>query len=165
MYVGKLFYNRPGEIKAKDDNWLGTFQLLSQLSKLIISVPIDLLQTSDNSATILELIDINEKGLLNRCLFVMPPEQSVLLKRPKIITEGILSGRRIWTTHEFTISTLWESTRSKLTEVGIQLPAFTDTKNSVKLFTIRGGKTKMLDLTASELDDLCNHLPSLGVSL
>ena len=161
-YAGRLFYSRPGEITASDENWFDTFRMLSQHATLIVSVPIDVSLSPEESATILELLELSRSGLLQRCVFVMPPEQSVLLMRPTDETEGSRGTGRRWSPREFKLSVLWESSRAKLSKGGIELPAFRDTKDGATLFVLNGG-CRIESVSARELNVPSRYLRSLGL--
>jgi hypothetical protein len=165
-YVGRLFYSRPGQIKAPEDDWFNTFRLLAQNARVIVSVPIDASLAPGDSATILELLHLSESELIQRCVFVMPPEQSMRLMRPVDETDSHRSsGESAWAPREFMLSALWESSRAKLVKGGLELPPFTDTTDGATFFAIREGECKMVTAGVSEISKRDRYLQPLGLSL
>ena len=163
-YAGRLFYNRPGEITASDSDWIDTFRRLSAHACIIVSLPLDASRSPSQSATIFEIKDLHDQNLLQRCVFVMPPDQSVWLMWPTDETEDrpgqVRSGL---SPREFKVSTLWESTRTKLIESGIVIPEFVDTADGVRLFSLNAGGCTMATVFARDLGNPSRYLKSLGI--
>jgi hypothetical protein len=153
-YAGKLFYNRPGEITATDENWFDTFRLLAQNADLIISIPLDASQAEEPSSTILELLDLRTYNMVERCVFVMPPEQSPFMLRPADKEETHHKTDHIWMKRELKLGLIWESTRAKLAKNGFALPELRDTVGGATVFTLRGEESVILPVT---LPELSNH--------
>jgi hypothetical protein len=164
-YQGRLFYRRPGEVKAPDVNWLDTFRLLARNAGLILSVPIDSSLAPGQSATILELLDLNANNMLERCLFVMPPDQTVWFMRPSDETETRRGTGASWMTRKLQLSALWESTRAKLASGGVRLPEFRDTTDGATVFVLRGNHCIVSPVPSSELSDPSSYLKALKLSL
>lgn len=164
-YEGRLFYSRPGEVTAKDLNWFDTFRLLARNASLIVSVPIDASLAPGDSATVLELLDLRAHQMLDQCVFVMPPEQSVWLMRPSDETESRRGTDRSWSTRELTLSSLWESTRAKLAKRGMTFPEFRDTSDGVTVFTVRENKCRLLAVAGHQLSKPSSYLDELDLSL
>lgn len=164
-YVGRLFYARAGEIKVTDSSWFDAFRLLARNAHLILSIPIDASLAPEQSATVLELLDLSANGMLERCLFLMPPEQPLWLMRPDDETETNRGTERSWSTRQLKLSSLWESTRVKLARGGIALPEFRDTTDGVTAFTLRQNECKMSAVAGRELSNPGSYLKALHLRL
>ena len=164
-YAGRLFYARPGEIEAPESNWFNTFRLLARNARLIVSVPIDASQAPEQSATILELLDLRANDMIERCVFVMPPEQSLWLLRPSDETPSHRGTDQMWTTREVKLSSLWESTRKKLARSGIEFPEFKDTMDGATLFILRGNECRLSAVAGRELSNPGAYMAVLNIKL
>ena len=164
-YAGRLFYNRPGQITVRNEHWQDTFRLLARSASLILSIPIDASPAAQPSATIDELLDLRADDLLEKCIFVMPPEQSVLMIRPAEEQEGLHVTMTGWLPTEAKMSSLWESTRVKLAKSGFKFPEFRDTAEGVTLFILRGGEYSLLPVTRRELRKPSQYLRNLNMKL
>jgi hypothetical protein len=81
-----------------------------------------------------ELFHLQEERLLDRVIFIMPPEQTLRVKR---------AADDLWS-DEFKVSRLWELTREKLKSRGIPFPAFMDTTDDgARVFVIRNGRCRL----------------------
>lgn len=165
-YEGRLFYTRPGEIAVPDPEWFDSFRLVARNADLIVSVPVDATVAPGSSATILELLDLRTNGLLERCLFVMPPEQELWLMRPDDETPERRGTAKSWGTQPFMLSGLWESARGKLAQGGFPLPPFSDQGgDNATLFVLRDGEPVIADVPRSYLSRPRSYLALLGIAL
>jgi hypothetical protein len=164
-HEGRLFYQRPGQIVTEDANWFETFRLLAKASSLIVSIPIDASPSSEQSSTIVELLDLCANRMLEKCIFLMPPEQSVWLLRPSDETETRRGTDQSWSPQERQMSSLWESTRTKLARNGITVPEFRDTSDGATIFTFSGNDCRMSVVKSREISNPCAYTKALGIDL
>jgi hypothetical protein len=165
QHEGRVFYQRPGEIVTEDANWFETFGLLAKAASLIVSIPIDASPSSEQSSAIEEIVDLHANRILEKCIFLMPPEQSVWLLRPSDETDNRRGTDRSWTSRERKMSSLWESTRTKLARRGITLPEFRDTSDGATIFNLFGNECRMAVVRSRELSNPSAYTKALGINL
>lgn len=120
-----LYYTGFGEIELSDANWFSKFESLAEAADLIISVPLEFDFTARHSATVDELIYLKSHSLLDKCVFLMPPEQQIGLTRrrdadrPSAVSSVIV---------EKSVSQLWASARAHLAQSRLALPPYCDSE-------------------------------------
>lgn len=145
-YEGRLFYERFGEIQESDDRWFDTFRLLIDKADLIISVPIEASLDSEKSATIEELLHLITNALA-RCVFVMPPEQTLFQMRSRPVARKESSKPWIDTT----VSDGWERSRAVLAKHGFNLPTFEQHEHDVTLIRYDEGAWHLVGMALQDI--------------
>lgn len=111
------------------DDWWDAFSILSQYASVIILVP----ETSPS--LLAELKSIRERDLLDRTVFLGPPDQTD--KLPVVNNEPDC------------IATRWEEVRAELGEHGVELPEF-EPSGIVFSFHVRDGRLLPQTLTRGD---------------
>lgn len=168
-WAGLVFYERPGEIRVPDDEWHEAFTTLANAADLIVSLPFEVSIAEEGSATVRELLELQASGRIDRCLFIMPPEQSLLVSVSRDGASGS-SGIRIrratiTDSTSLAVSTLWERTRDKLKKHHLPIPSFADVPDGATLFTLRDGSARHLRISAKGLSVPKLFLPQLGLDV
>jgi hypothetical protein len=88
-----------------------------------------------------ELYHLQEERLLDRVVFIMPPEQTLRVKRAAGELEPGIE-----------VSRLWNLTRERLMARGIPFPAFIDTTDDgARAFVIRNGCCRLAHVPRRDL--------------
>jgi hypothetical protein len=162
-YVDRLFYMRFGAVRVSSDAWFEDFRLVASNADLILSVPLDASGAAGLSATMLELVALKDLALLDRCVFLMPPEQTCWLMQASDEELPGVGRRQVWYPRDRKISDVWEATREKLADAGLALPPFVDSPpGTTTLFTINGDGARAIHVALQDiahperyLDQLC----------
>jgi hypothetical protein len=111
-----------GRILTGDEDWQSKIIPLMQAARIIFIIP------SHRPGTLWEINHITENRLLEKCIFIMPPEGAVRWTR---------GPEQDWQYDEPLVNQSgdWETTRQTLEELGLHLPSYEQTG---ALFTLDG---------------------------
>ncbi len=119
----------PPKVEARDEEWIGKFVSLSRRARAVLILP------AKSPGLILEVSLLRSRGMLSKCVFLMPPALAV----------GFSAG--------FEVVDGWVETQTYFRKIGLQLP---DYYAFGMLFGLRGdgsvGVTKRLDADSYSKD-------------
>lgn len=114
-----LYYVGPGEFALPTSDWFDTVKKVAMRADLVFVIPMDFGLSGVQTGTFDELEFLFSEHLIDKCIFVMPAEQSVGRVR-RIDARGVIYSRMV----DKPLADLWEESRQSVRQLGIELPPF-----------------------------------------